>query len=246
MFKRFIYTFLTMMLLVSVTIGASAAELTQEEIAAILAATAQAQATASASPVIDPNFQFKWDVKGIENQPYLVCVNRAMCTTTVYGKDSAGNYTIPVKAFVCSVGRKGHGTPTGRYKTGTNRYEWRLMVDGTYARYAIGIYKGIMFHSVPYFKPSIDKLEYEEYNKLGSPASLGCIRMSIADEYWIWANCPVGFTTVIYDDTTCPGPIGKPVPLTIDVNDVVNRNYDPTEEEYNKMLAGWKLLNGKA
>lgn len=189
-----------------------------------------------ATEVIDrsaySNFQFKWDVTGIANQPYLVAVNRAQCCVTVYGKDLQGNYTVPVKAFVCSVGREGHATPTGRFVTGSNRYEWRLMVDGTYGRYAIGVYKGILFHSVPYFKnKNKGSLEYEEYNKLGNPASLGCIRLSVADEYWIWTNCPVGFIAVIYDDAECPGPIGKPVPLKIDVTNVETRGYDPTEDQ---------------
>lgn len=189
-----------------------------------------------ATEVIDrsaySNFQFKWDVTGVPNQPYLVAVNRAQCCVTVYGKDLSGNYTVPVKAFVCSVGRTGHATPTGRFVTGSNRYEWRLMVDGTYGRYAIGVYKGILFHSVPYFKnKNKGSLEYEEYNKLGSPASLGCIRLSVADEYWIWTNCPVGFIAVIYDDAECPGPIGKPVPLKIDVTNVETRGYDPTEDQ---------------
>lgn len=168
------------------------------------------------------------DTRGVANQPYLVAVNRAMCTITVYGKDASGNYTVPVKAMVCSVGRSGHQTPTGRYNT-TDRYEWRLMVDNSYGRYAIRIHKSYMFHSVCYYTKDESNLEYGEYNKLGSPASLGCIRLCLADIKWIYDNCPKGFPTVIYDDTSSPGPLGKPSSIKIDVNDVEKRGYDPTD-----------------
>ena len=181
--------------------------------------------------VVDPNADKSnatLNTKGIANQPYLVAVNRAMCTITVYSKDSDGNYTVPVKAMVCSVGRSGHETPTGRYNT-TNRYDWRLMVDNSYGRYAIRINGSIMFHSVCYYTKDESNLEYEEYNKLGSPASLGCIRLCLADIKWLYDNCPTGFPTVIYDDTSSPGPLGKPSSIKIDVNDTVKRGYDPTD-----------------
>lgn len=169
-----------------------------------------------------------FNTNGVANQPYLVAVNRAMCTVTVYQKDSNGNYTVPIKAMACSVGRAGHQTPTGRYTT-TTRYEWRLMVDNSYGRYAIRINGGIMFHSVCYYTKDESNLEYEEYNKLGSPASLGCIRLCLSDIKWLYDNCPKGFPTVIYDDTSSAGPLGKPASIKIDVNDVEKRGYDPTD-----------------
>lgn len=185
------------------------------------------------NPVSDtPINSSSFDRTGIANQPYLVAVNRAMCTITVYQKDSDGNYTVPVKAMVCSVGREGHETPTGRYNT-TNRYEWRLMVDNSYGRYAIRINGSIMFHSVCYYTKDESNLEYEEYNKLGSPASLGCIRLCLSDIKWLYDNCPKGFPTVIYDDTSSPGPLGKPSGIKIDVNDVEKRGYDPTDWSQN-------------
>lgn len=182
--------------------------------------------------VIDPNAVAptgsNFDRRGVANQPYLVAVNRAMCTITVYSKDAEGNYTVPVKAMVCSVGRAGHATPTGRFNT-TNRYDWRLMVDNSYGRYAIRINGPIMFHSVCYYTKNEANLEYEEYNKLGSPASLGCIRLCLRDIKWIYDNCPQGFPAVIYDDASSPGPLGKPSSIKIDVNDVAKRGYDPTD-----------------
>ena len=180
------------------------------------------------NPASDTSGKSTFDTTGVANQPYLVAVNRAMCTITIYEKDSNGNYTVPKKAMVCSVGRSGHETPTGSYNT-TTRYDWRLMVDNSYGRYAIRIKGSIMFHSVCYFTKDESNLEYEEYNKLGSPASLGCIRLCLSDIKWIYDNCPTGFPTVIYDDTSSPGPLGKPSSIKIDVNDVEKRGYDPTD-----------------
>ena len=58
---------------------------------------------------------------------YLIKVNRAANCVTVYEKDENGEFNVPVKAFVCSCGRAGHGTPLGTFKT-SDYYEWRLMV----------------------------------------------------------------------------------------------------------------------
>lgn len=175
-----------------------------------------------------PGGTASWDVAGIEGQPYMVCVNRLMNTVTVYGKDENGNYTVPVTAMVCSVGREGEETPTGTYVT-SNRYDWRLLVDGTWGRYAIRVHGSILFHSVPYFTPNAGDIEYEEFNKLGSPASLGCIRLQDKDIYWLYTNCPTGFVTVIYDDAAIAGPLGKPTAPIIDVNNEELRGWDPTD-----------------
>ncbi len=171
-----------------------------------------------------------WDVAGHMNQPYLVAVNRMMNTVTVYGKDENNNYTNPVIAFVCSVGLPGMDTITGTYTT-TNRYNWRLLIDGSYGRYAIRINGGYLFHSVPYFSENNNDLMYDEFNKLGNPASHGCIRMQVSDVYWLYCNCPEGFTTVIYDDAFA-GPLGKPNPHWIDTSDEALRGWDPTDPEY--------------
>ncbi|MBO4819700.1 MAG: DUF5011 domain-containing protein [Firmicutes bacterium] len=184
-----------------------------------------------------------WDATGEWGQPYLVAVNRSHNTVTVYGKDGNGNYTVPVRAMACSTARPGYNTPVstnvpgGRFHSAW-RADWCYMVDGSWGRYAISIDTslapdpndtwGIMFHSVCYYSQSIDNLEYEEYNKLGGTASLGCIRMCVADELWLYNNCPEGFPIVIYDDPSSPGPLGKPDPIRIDVNDP-RRGWDPTD-----------------
>ncbi len=201
---------------------------TPEPVPVATVETASVTDTVQTESVSGNGFTFVFDTTGVEGQPYLVAVNRPMCTVTVYGKDQAGNYTVPVTAFRCSVGRSGHETPTGYYYT-SSRYDWCYMVDDTWGRYAIRINGGIMFHSVCYYTKSMDDLEYDEFNKLGSPASLGCVRLDIADIYWLYTNCPTGFPTVIYDDPNCAGPLGKPDQILIDTSDVNSRGWDPTD-----------------
>ena len=43
---------------------------------------------------------------------------------------------------------------------------------------------------------------------------------------------PVGTTVELYDDFDYPGPMGKPEPLTIDINDE-RRGWDPTDPDPN-------------
>lgn len=162
------------------------------------------------------------------NSPaYRILVNRAANCVTVYGKDAAGNHTVPVKAMACSCGIRPGSTPLGTFKT-SNYYNWRLMVDGTYGQYAVRFYKSILFHSVPYLSASPDSLAAAEYNKLGTAASHGCVRLTAADAKWIFDNCEKGTEVVVYDDAANPGPLGKPATLQLPVNHPYSR-WDPTD-----------------
>lgn len=162
-----------------------------------------------------------------ESVPYSIKVNRKQNIVIVYSKDADGKYTVPTKAMVCSVGMDGK-TPTGKYNT-SNRYEWRLLSGNVYGQYATRISGPYLFHSVPYFTQKKDDLEYEEYNKLGEAASLGCIRLSVADAKWIYDNCPVGTPVEIYDSDQ-KEPMEKPTPVRIDLQDG-RRGWDPTDPD---------------
>lgn len=157
---------------------------------------------------------------------YYITVNKATNTVTVYKYDEKGK-EVPVKAMVCSVGRAGHDTPEGEFRT-YEYYDWRLMVDNTYGRYAVRFNGSIMFHSVPYFKVAKDSLEWEEYNKLGERASLGCVRLCVADAKWIYSNCKKGTKVKVYSDPKDKGPLGKPTPIKIDPKSKY-KDWDPTD-----------------
>lgn len=158
--------------------------------------------------------------------PYYIKVNRAANTVTVYALDSEGNYSVPVKAFVCSTGA---ATPLGTYQT-SDKYRWRPLFGNVYGQYATRITGNILFHSVPYYYENLNALESEEYNKLGTAASMGCIRLCVRDVKWIYDNCPSGTTVEFYDDASNPGPLGKPVPITINLNDN-RKGWDPTDPD---------------
>lgn len=159
---------------------------------------------------------------------YYIKVNYGANAVTIYKKDENGYYTVPVKAMICSCGT---ATPkSGVYKT-SKGYEWGTLEGGTYGRYSTRIKGGILFHSVPYVSESEDSLEYWEYDKLGTTASLGCVRLAVADSKWIFDNCEVGTQVEFYSDTN-PGPLGKPTAQKISDNEKC-RNWDPTDTSPN-------------
>lgn len=117
------------------------------------------------------------DIKGKYGYPYLICINRAGNTVTVYCIDEEGNYTRPYLSMVCSAG---YATPRGIFKT-KERYSWHTLMGPCYGQYVTRIVGGILFHSVPYYTIHKYDLEYKQYNKLGNLASAGCIRLACND-----------------------------------------------------------------
>ena len=72
-------------------------------------------------------------------------------------------------------------------------------------------------------------LEYWEYDKLGTNASLGCIRLTVKNAKWIYDNCKAGTKVTFYSDSN-PGPLGKPTESKISGNEQC-RNWDPTDPD---------------
>lgn len=161
--------------------------------------------------------------------PFMIRVNRAENFAVVYGMDKNGRHTIPYKSFICSTGKEAEYTPLGIFEM-SDKYRWRLMVDGTYAQYAIRIKGQIMLHSVPYLEPSSDTLEYWEYNKLGKPASLGCVRFRAAAIKWIYNNCKSGTKVNIYSKENEKPPIPLKNFKKIKKSNP-NANWDPTDSD---------------
>lgn len=159
---------------------------------------------------------------------YSIDVNLTNNQVMVYKKDQNGQYTIPYKTFVCSVGE---GTPEGEFYT-SDKYEWRALFGNVYGQYATRITGHILFHSVPYLKTDKSTLEYEEYNKLGETASMGCIRLCVADVKWIYDNCPSGTKVRMFKSNEAM-PLPKPEAIKIDVKDIQKRGWDPTDPDIN-------------
>lgn len=163
--------------------------------------------------------------------PYKIMVNRAANCITVYKNDGNGNFTTPVKAIVCSTGKNVGDTPLGKFSTLIS-YKWLRMVDNSFGQYAYRFYGSILFHSVPYYTQDKGNLEWEQFNKLGEPASLGCVRVCVADAIWLINNCQVGTAVEVYDDADNPGPLGKPEMIKIP-EDSPYRGWDPTDPDKN-------------
>ena len=172
-----------------------------------------------------------------QGYPYWIKVNYTANTVTIYAKDSNGDYTVPIKAMICSTGR---ATPrSGVYKTQA-KYAWKALI-GSAGKYCTRITGQILFHSVPYLNGDKNKFEYWEYDRLGETRSLGCIRLTVADAKWIYDNCPIG-TSVEFYSSSNPGPLGKPSAMKISGYPEPLRNWDPTDPDPNNP---WKAENKK-
>lgn len=208
------------------------------------------------------------------NNKFEIEINRAACTVTVLMYDAkTKKYDIPVKVFAVSVGRdvstnagagalnlKSSFTPIGNYSICSNgmatKYSLKPMhePDGStvYARWATHIVGNVYFHSIAVGSQSHNALNPNTFNRLGTPASAGCIRMQVADAKWIYDYCPSGTAVRIKKgNKSKPGPIGKPATIKIRSGSI---HYDPTDpgisdarkkKDYKaKKISGYYKKNG--
>ena len=156
--------------------------------------------------------------------PYYIKVNYKANVVTIYTKDEKGKYTVPYKAMVCSCGT--YTPKSGTYKI-SSKYRWGKLIHDVYGQYATRIVGSILFHSVPYSSNKNDTLLYNQYDKLGTTASAGCVRLTVKDAKWIYDNCPRGTMVEFYSNSD-PGPLGKPSAQKIASIEEC-RNWDPTD-----------------
>ncbi len=104
-----------------------------------------------------------------------------------------------LKKMTCSTGllEEDYATPVGSYKIdGYSGYSFFNSEYQEGARYWVGFIDATyLFHSVP-----IDRngtIMREEADKLGTPASHGCIRLSPIDAFWFYENIPKGADVLI-------------------------------------------------
>ncbi len=167
---------------------------------------------------------------------YYIIVYNQNCRVLVLGKDDFGKYNVVVKSFICSVGIGGEddSTPAGVFEI-SKRYEWRTLFGtepGTYVygQYTVRFNGNILFHSVPYKKQNKEALKMEEFAKLGTPASQGCVRLCVRDAKWIYDNCINDTQVKVMDGKD--GPVQyEAVPPVIDLPEYVG--WDPTDPDAN-------------
>lgn len=142
----------------------------------------------------------------LENPQYRIKVNLTQNVVTVYAKNGKKGYTIPVKAFLCAGNIY---DTTGTFSLGV-KYRFRALYYNCYSQWASRIHDDILFHTSPYTRSQDpNSLDVKEYNKLGTSASHGCIRLQCYASKWINDNCPSGTKVVIYKSDN-PGALGKP------------------------------------
>ena len=152
---------------------------------------------------------------------YTIYVNRKTNLVNVVNEKTKKT----VRAMYCSTG-KNYRTIKGTYYTKA-KYRWRYLKGNVYGQYATRINGPYLFHSVPYYKKNVKTVETVEYNKLGSQASLGCVRLTVADAKWIYDNCRVGTKVVINDKKQ----LEKPLYLPIKISTENKSGWDPTDPD---------------
>ena len=162
--------------------------------------------------------------------PYFIRINRTANIVEIFSLNGEKEL---VKTMLCSVGLPGTGefgneTPLGSYEI-YERYRWRSLFGNVQGQYAIRFNGHILFHSVPYKSNDASTLKTDEYNKLGEPASLGCVRLSVADAKWIYDNCPNGTMVEVIEGNEAE-PFRKPLGIKVAV-DSEYAGWDPTDPD---------------
>lgn len=150
---------------------------------------------------------------------YTIQVNKGTNVVTVFRGGA------PYKAFVCSVGS---ATPVGTFYTPA-KYRWWVLDGPSYGQYCTRITGGFLFHSVWYYtNGDYASQSYVQYNKLGTTASHGCVRLTVADAKWIYDNCGLGTKVTILYGSSANDPLGKPEAIKIPAR-YGSRGWDPTD-----------------
>ncbi len=177
---------------------------------------------------------------------FYIEINRAACVENIYMyNEETDKYDIPVRTCTVSVGSdtstvagsgglntKSYYTPIGTYSICSNGQSVKYTVkpmyepDGKilYARWATHIVGNVYFHAIAVGSDSHYSLPASTYNRLGTPASAGCIRMTVADAKWIYDYASTGTKVkIVKGNSSKPGPLGKNKTIKSNVN------YDPTD-----------------
>lgn len=173
-----------------------------------------------------------------DGEKLLVVYLGSQCVVGYEGKD--GDWA-ELRVMICSTGRKKHDTPAGTYKI-TDRYTYKVLgTEDThcYGFWACRFKDHYLFHSVPISYDAGRDTEkahrmcnMHKYEKLGTVASDGCVRLTVADAKWIYDFSAVGRVNVrVVKDS---GPTPNRPPEIIWEEPYTDKNgfgWDPTDPD---------------
>ena len=139
---------------------------------------------------------------------------------TVYGVYDNKSTKALMSEFV-STARKGHNTPTGNFKISSSKGKKaklrtaKMSSGKTYAEFCIRFKGSKCMHTVPFRRrQTTGHVNKTEFNKLGKPASAGCVRMPWKLAHYIYERCPVGTPVRVFKGKAGTYPMGKPKKYT--------------------------------
>lgn len=138
-------------------------------------------------------YAFRFTAKPLEDRLWVQVDLKPLQKVVVY----RGNKIV--KTMLASAGKPGPDTETPRgYFTVKDRGVWFFSERfGQGAFYWVRIKDNYLFHSMP--RDRDKNIIEEEYEKLGIPASHGCVRLKDEDAKWFYENIPEGTLVVIHD-----------------------------------------------
>jgi lipoprotein-anchoring transpeptidase ErfK/SrfK len=121
---------------------------------------------------------------------FRIDVNLTAQLVSVYYNDSI------IKSLECSGGTAENPTVTGTFTTNQKIYYAWVPKFNEGAYYWVRFYGSYLFHSVPFDKDR--NMITEEASKIGTPASHGCVRMTLEDAKWFYETLPLGIKVTIH------------------------------------------------
>lgn len=130
---------------------------------------------------------------------YMLKIDTSMQRVYAYAwSTQSGSYSDLVRTMVCSTGKDATPTPKGTFTSTSPVARWGYFPKyDVWAQYLYRINGSILFHSVLYTDSNESSLISGSLYKLGTKASHGCVRLSVADAKWIYNNCPAGTTVKV-------------------------------------------------
>jgi len=134
--------------------------------------------------------------------PYFIEVDVNNQLIKVYGLDEKGEHTRLEKVFTASTGTANYPSEVGTYTLTGRKARWAEFPNwgGGKARWWVRINADIAFHSILYRTNNLNDVNMSSVKRLGSRASHGCIRLTVADAKWIYDNVGAGTQVRIHED----------------------------------------------